>query len=192
MVLTGIQKSLYMINKGSDDWKEVLQEELDQAQKHFDEYNKEGVYAAFASDPYAMISYISRNTTTSNAATVCDILSQKFVPLAVEVLNSRVAIPTKESCANVLCDVLSLFLQYGIAFPPSLIDSLKNIDTTQGSDFVQYKSRAMLEIRIFMAKLIVGILGKESLLTWCVEYNKHSLKRTRWISRVHRKVSILS
>lgn len=173
--LTGIQKSLYMINKGSDDWKEVLQEELDQAQKHFDEYNKEGVYAAFASDPYAMISYISRNTTTSNAATVCDILSQKFVPLAVEVLNSRVAIPTKESCANVLCDVLSLFLQYGIAFPPSLIDSLKNIDTTQGSDFVQYKSRAMLEIRIFMAKLIVGILGKESLLTWCVEYNKHSL-----------------
>lgn len=173
--LIGVQKTLYKINRGSTDWKAILQEELNQAQKHFDEYNKDGVYAAFAFDPYAMIGYISRNIEASNALAVCDILSKKFVPLATQVLNSHMAIPTKESCANALCDVLSLFLQYDVPLPSEIIDSLKNVNINQGPDFVQYKSRAMLEIRIFMAKLIAGVLGKESLLTWCVEYNKHSL-----------------
>lgn len=173
--LTGIEEKLYKINMGGDAWEAILQDEITQAQNHFSAYNSDGVYAAFASDPYAMIGYISRKASDTNAQAICNILSEKFVPLAVEVLNSHVAVPTKESCANALCDVVALFIQHNISFPATLIDSLRNIDTTQGYDFVQYKSRAMLEIRIFMAKLMVGLLGKESLLTWCVEYNKRSL-----------------
>ena len=174
--LIGVQEKLYKINVGSDDWEPVLNEEIESAKRQFEINRNRGVYSAFAFNPYSMISKIIRTPNETNQKRIMEIIAEKFFPLAIEVLNSEAAIPTKESCISCLCDILSTFILHKFKIPDELVDALRDFDVSKTKGMsLSTNSKETLTLRTFMAKLIVGLVDKEELLKWCVEYSKRTV-----------------
>ena len=173
--LIGIEEQYYKINMGSDNWVPILEDAIAMAVSQFEANKKQGVYSEFFTEPYSVISKIVRESDKTTMHIIESVLSEQFIPLAIEVLNSEVAVATKESCTACLCDVLSFFVYHNIKISPLIIDSLQNTDIGKGTEFSLTKSREMLSNRLFMAKLIVGISDKNDLLQWCIGYGKKSV-----------------
>lgn len=173
--LEGVQEKLFKVNMGSDNWEPTLLEEIETAKKQFEANKQKGVYKEFGANPYSMISYILRQSAASDG-NINKILLEKYIPLAVDVLNSDATAIIKERCVSCLCDVLSAFIQHNVDIPSEIIDVIQKVDLSKVHDFFATNSKDVLSIRVFIAKLIVGITDKDELLKWCVEYSKRSTK----------------
>ena len=173
--LKGIQEKLFKINLGSDNWEPILTDEIETAKRQFEANKQKGVYQEFGTNPYSMIIHILRQSAASNE-NINKILLEEYIPLAVEVLNSDTTAIVKEKCVACLCEVLSAFLRCDIDIPAEIIDVIQKLDISKVHDFFSTNSKETLSIRVFMIKLMVGLVEKEELLKWCVEYNKHSTK----------------
>ena len=167
--LNGLQLLLYKINTGTRDWVQVLKGELESAKAQFEANKKDGVFYDFRMNPYEMISYIIRKE--SQNIEINDILQDELIPLSIDILNSQVAIKTKETCVACLCDLLSLFNNRKEKIPKELIKAIQSIDLKNGDDPFIFGSQKSLEIRILMARILCGILEENSILQWCVDFN---------------------
>jgi len=173
--LEGVQEKLFKVNMGSDNWEPTLLEEIETAKKQFEANSQKGVYQEFGMNPYSMISHILRQSAASDG-NINRILLEKYIPLAVEVLNSDATAIIKERCVSCLCDVLSAFIQHNVDIPSEIIGVIQKVDLSKVHDFFATNSKNVLSIRMFIAKLIVGITDEEELFKWCVGYSRHSTK----------------
>ena len=172
--LVGLQKSLYQINLGSENWLPVLQEEIKAARVQFDKNTENNIFYGFSHDPYAMISSIVRKENNNNK--IDQLIIQQFIPLSIDVLNSEAPIQTKEQCVACLCDVLSYFKNKHIELPEALKKTIFDVDITKGKNFFSSSSRKALEIRVVMVKILAEINDINCLLQWCLDFSNLSVK----------------
>jgi hypothetical protein len=172
--LSGLQESLYKINRGIGDWYTVLKNEIDSARVQFTKNSEKGVFHGFAHDPYSMISAIVRKEIDNNE--IDNLIINDFIPLSIDVLNSEAAVQTKEPCVACLCEVLSAFTVRNIELPTPVKQALQTVDVEKGTDFFSSSSRKALEIRVLMAQIIAGIVDEKALLRWCIEFGAFEIK----------------
>ena len=168
--LDGIQELLFKINRGSENWLPILQSEIRSARVQFEANRQRGVFHEFASNPYYLISEIVRDRDSEKE--IDQLIKDEFIPLAIDVLNSEAAVPTKEACVACLCDVLNAFERHNTSLPSELIETIKTVDIQKGNDFYLSGSRRSLEIRTIMAKVQSGVTDINGLLQWCFSFNK--------------------
>ena len=172
--LNGLQKAIYRINLGSENWETVLGEEVKMARVQFDK-NKQGlVFYGFMYDPYIMISKIVRQNNNNNE--IDQLIINEFIPLAIDVLNSAAPTQTKEPCVACLCEVFGYFIEKKIDLPAALKDALRNVNIEKGKDFFSSDGRKALEIRLMMAQILAGIQDVNILLQWCVDFGNLDIK----------------
>ncbi len=172
--LNGLQKAIYRINLGSENWETVLREEIKMARAQFDK-NKQGIaFYGFMYDPYNMISNIVRRNSNNNE--IDQLIINEFIPLAIDVLNSAAPVQTKEPCVACLCEVFGYFIERRIELPAELKDALKNVNIEKGKDFFSSDGRKALEIRLMMAQILAGIQNVNSLLQWCIDFGNLDIK----------------
>ena len=173
--LSGLQKSIYKINRGSEDWCSVIKKEIDCARLQFEQNNEKGIFHGFVYEPYSMISAIIRRKTVNKK--IENLLLNDFIPLSIDVLNSEASIQTKEPCVACLCEILSYLSKRNIELPLPVKRALQTVNVDSDTeDFFMPISRKALEIRVLMAQIIVGILDENALLRWCIEYEKLEIK----------------
>jgi len=173
--LSGLQKSIYKINRGSEDWYSVIKEEIDCARLQFEQNSEKGVFHGFAYEPYSMISAIIRKGTINEE--IENLLLNDFIPLSIDVLNSDASIQTKEPCVACLCEILSYLSEKNIELPLPVKQALQIVNVDNDTeDFFTPISRKALEIRVLMAQIIAGIVNENALLRWCIEYEKLEIK----------------
>ena len=172
--LDGIQELLFKINRGSENWLPILQSEIRSARAQFEANSQKGVFHGFASNPYYLISEIVRDRDSDKEIDL--LIKDEFIPLAIDVLNSEAAVPTKEACVACLCDVLNAFERHNTSLPSELIETIKTVDIQKGNDFYLSGSRRSLEIRTIMAKVQSGVTDINGLLQWCFSFNKLSVR----------------
>ena len=172
--LTGIQESIYKINRGSGDWSSIIREEIESARAQFSSNSTKGVYHGFVHDPYYMISKIIRMKKDNDD--LYSIILHEFVPLSIDVINSEAAVQTKEPCVACLCEVLSSLHEQSIDLPASVKQALQNADISKGTDFFSSNTRKALEIRVLMAQIMAGIDNEKGMLRWCIEFGTLDIK----------------
>lgn len=99
---------------------------------------------------------------------------EKLFPLCIEILKSLAPMPTKEQCITALCDLLAYYKANKIVIPEKLVDAISHFDpaSTPNLHFVERVSTGTLSCKTLLLKLIVGLLGKEELIKWCISYSK--------------------
>lgn len=172
--LSGDQESLYKINRGSGDWYTVIKEEIESARIQFERNKEKGVFHGFAYNPYSMISAIIRKERCNDE--IQNLILNEFIPLSIDVLNSEAAVQTKEPCVACLCEVLSTFCERNIELPTPIVQALLAVDIEKGTDFFSSSTRKSLEIRVLMAKIIVGITDERELFHWCIGFGTFDAK----------------
>lgn len=172
--LQGLQGIIYKINLGYENTYSLLEAEIDTARKQFKQNNAEGVFHGFSINPYSMISAIIRKEKDNNK--IDKLIITDFIPLAIDVLNSKASVQTKEPCVACLCDILSSFYKRNIQIPEKLTQTLQMIDVEKETDFFLLNSRKAFEIRVLMLKIIAGITDIKSLLQWCIEFNNLEIR----------------
>lgn len=172
--LSGLQDSLYKINRGSGSWYPVLKEEIESARVQFVKNSEKGVFHGFAYNPYSMISAIVRKEIDNNE--IYKLILDEFIPLSIDVLNSEAAVQTKETCVACLCEVLSTLCERNIELPTPVKQALQTVDVEKGTDFFSSSTRKALEIRVLMAQIIAGIVDEKELLRWCIEFETLDVK----------------
>lgn len=174
--LVGIEQKYYQINTGEGDWISILQEDIITAREQFEKNKAEGVCTYFATNPYRTISEVIRKSTEGKIVDISGMLLDEFVPLANLIINSTASTPTKAMCAACLCDVLSYFVQNGVSVPQSLIETLQQASLEKDTFSLFSENREDYEMRLLMAKIIVGLANQNELLRWCVNYSKKQVK----------------
>ena len=174
MMLLGIQETIYRINRKEEKMDAGLKKAIELAHEQFEKNNQEGMYSSFAINPYRIIQTILRKEPTNN--NIEKLILEDFIPLGIEVLNSKAAIQEKIPCAACLCEILGYMNKKSVKLPAELKQALLNFDIEKGTDFSQSGSRKILELRVMTAKVMVGIDEITSLLRWCYEYEDLNTK----------------
>lgn len=172
--LPGVRRALNRMDPEISDLVLIMKEEIDSARTQFIENSRKGVYTLYGHDPYSVIGNILRRE--SNPEGVMELLVREFIPLSIEVLESEAAVQLKDSCTACLCDAVSFFHKNKTGLPEQLIHAMTIIDISKGSDLFRSGSRKAFGIRVMMAKWLAGIIGSESLFSWCLEYENYDDK----------------
>lgn len=170
--LVGLERMLYEINMGSNNWTPILEEEIKFARKQFEDNKTKGVYVGNGYSFYDAISNIVRKPHIASVEGITSMICEQFIPLSVEILNSNVDILIKGKCVECLCDVLSFLLYQNIKVTNDMVSAIQNVNFTQSGSLLSLKSETSFYIKALMIKLIVGLADKNDLLSSCVEYNK--------------------
>lgn len=175
--LTGIQKLLYDLNTNNGSWKEIIISEIDSAQKQFIANNQKGCYSQFATNPYGLISEIFKENVP---AEIISIITEKFLPLCIDILNSECAIETKDQCTECLCTALGYYKKNNLSIPTAMIDCIDKISLENTSGFtMDHGSIEGLKCRFLTLKILVGVLDKQVLIEWCLSYSKKDAAERR-------------
>lgn len=166
--LTGTQKLFYDINTGCGDWNQIIADQVETARQQFEVNKEPGKYTGFFTQPYATIKGIVREHYTS---AMIEVISEKLLPLCIEVLTSRAPANVKDDCIDCLCDVLAYSEPNDIVLSPELVDAIANIDVSETYS-VMGSSKSVLACRVLMLKIITGIADKEEMLEWCFDFSK--------------------
>lgn len=102
--LHGTELLFYEINTGSGDWSGVVIDQIDTARRQFEANKDPGVYHGFFEKPYGTIKNAIRNHYSAEMA---GIITEKLIPLCIEVLSSQAPADVKDECIDCLCDVLA-------------------------------------------------------------------------------------
>ncbi len=172
--LIGLQKALYKINLGSENWEIVLKAEIELARTQFNTNREKGYFTLFGHNPYSMISTIVRKEL--NNPIIDQLIIDEFIPHSIDVLNSDADIAAKEPCVACLCEVLSYFDKRNVELSDSLKNALQIVDIEEEIDFFTSATKKTLEIRILMAKIIAGVADISCLFQWCVEFGSLEIK----------------
>lgn len=166
--LVGEEQDLYEINMGGGDWKNVLAKEVISARHQFEANKNPGQYIGFASLPHAMIQNIVNNHYN---VTMNKILTEEYVPLCNDILQSETDTQIKSNCIDCLCDVLSVMTNNGLSIPKTLLQLISSLDASHGSS-VFGTARGVFACRVLMLKIIADVSDKAELIEWCFNYNK--------------------
>ena len=174
--LDGIERKLYEINVGLSNWNEMLDDEIESARDQFEHCKATGEYIGYASSSYDLISRIVRKSDNLQDNKIVQTLQERFIPLAIEILNSNVNVLIKDECIECLCDVLSFLLCQNINIPSDVVKAIQNIEANKTGIRVFIKSEDTFPIKVLMSKIIVGMADKNDLFSCCIGYNQKTIE----------------
>ncbi len=169
--LEGPEKTLYDINRGTGDWRRLLEDEISMARNHFEANKDTTAYREFGARPYSMIQRIVKEYYKSD---MNEIIIERFIPLCIEVLESQVVAQIKSECINCLTDIMVFCGLDSTLIPEELKTAVSQIDIAQCRtiQFVSSTGKEAFASRVIMLKVISGIGNKDQLLELCFGYSR--------------------
>lgn len=168
--LDGLQRSIFNINLGLANWEELLKSEIEMARTQFNKNGEKNASCSFDHNPYSMIRIIIRKEIENDE--IEKLIINDFIPHSIEVLKSEADVHIKETCVACLCEILNYFSKRNIKLPDSTRHALQEVEVKNNHQYISiFGSIKNLEIRVLMAKIIIGIVDISEISKWCIEFS---------------------
>lgn len=175
-----LEKIIYNINVGKcENWSDIILHSIKEAEIQVKLNTESNVVIGFGINPFKIIQeVINKNLIDDDK--IIEVLQEKFVQLAINVLVSNVQRSTKEDCINCLIDVIIIFNHNNIPIDLILLDTIRSFEFNNESSFDPFENTTniTLKYRLIMLKTISGFDVKNEILNSYLSFaNKQDMER---------------